>query len=97
LLARPYTSRQATYDLRRLKRKGLILKLPNRQRYQLTPDGRRIAVLFSKTYTRVLLRGLTALDPHLPEDITQRSHLATAWRQFERVLDNFLEDGLLAA
>ncbi len=28
LLGRPYTSRQATYDLRRLKRKGLIVRLP---------------------------------------------------------------------
>jgi hypothetical protein len=97
LLARPYSSRQATYDLRRLKRKRLIVKSPGRQRYQLTPDGRRIAVLFTKTYSRVLLRGLTALDPLLPENISQRSGLATAWRQFERVLDNFLANGLLAA
>ena len=28
LLDQPYTSRQATYDLRRLKRKGLIVRLP---------------------------------------------------------------------
>jgi hypothetical protein len=49
LLARPYSRRQATYDLRRLKRKRLIVKLSGRQRYQLTPDGRRIAVLFTKT------------------------------------------------
>ena len=33
----PYTSRQATYDLRRLKRKGLIVRLPGHHRYQLTP------------------------------------------------------------
>ena len=29
LLDQPYTSRQATYDLRRLKRKGLIVRLPD--------------------------------------------------------------------
>ena len=97
LLARPYTSRQATYDLRRLRRKGLILKLPQRQRYRLTPDGRRIAVLFTKTYSRVLLRGLTALDARLPDDLTQRSDLATAWRHFEPVLENFLDESLVAA
>jgi hypothetical protein len=51
----------------------------------------------TKTYSGVLLRGLTALDPRLPENISQRSGLATAWRQFERVLDNFLANGLLAA
>ena len=48
LLGCPYTSRQATYDLRRLKRKGLIVRLPGHHRYQLTPLGRRVAVLFTK-------------------------------------------------
>ncbi len=54
LLGRPYTSRQATYDLRRLRRKGLIERRPGTLRYRLTPTGRRIAVLFTKTYGRVL-------------------------------------------
>ena len=59
----PYTSRQATYDLRRLIRKGLIVKIPHTRRYQLTTIGRRVAVLFTKTYGRVLAPGLGALDP----------------------------------
>jgi len=97
LLGTPYTSRQATYDLRRLKRKGLIRKRPRTHRYQLTPDGRRVAVLFTKTYNRVLAPGLTHLDPHLPESITRRSPLATAWRDFERRLEDHLERSFLAA
>jgi len=68
LLNASYTSRQATYDLRRLRRKGLIGKLKGTRRYQLTALGRRVAVLFTKTYSRVLAPGLTALDPRLPED-----------------------------
>lgn len=40
LLATPYTCRQATYDLRRLRRKGLITKVPGAHRYQLTRVGR---------------------------------------------------------
>jgi hypothetical protein len=48
VLGCPYTSCQATYDLRRLKRKGLIVRLPGHHRYQLTPLGRRVAVLFTK-------------------------------------------------
>ena len=36
LLQSPYTCRQATYDLRRLKRKELIAKVPHTNRYQLT-------------------------------------------------------------
>ena len=53
----PYSSRQATYDLRRLKRKGLIDRLSGHHRYQLTPLARRVAVLFTKVYGRVLAPG----------------------------------------
>jgi hypothetical protein len=97
LLESPYTCRQATYDLRRLKRKGLILKVPRTNRYQLTSLGRRVAVLFTKTYGRVLAPGLSALDPRLPEDVTARSSLSTAWRCFEKALDEYMEVNLIAA
>ena len=43
--------RQATYDLRCLKRKGLIEEAARHRRYQLTAVGRRVAVLFTKTAT----------------------------------------------
>ena len=97
LLDAPYTSRQATYDLRRLKRKGLIIRIPGRQRYQVTPLGRRVAVLFTKAYGRVLTPGLAALDPHLPRELSTKSELATAWRPLNRTLDQFIDDGLAAA
>ena len=97
LIDAPYTSRQATYDLRRLRRKGLIIRLPGRHRYQLTPLGRRVAVLFTKAYGRVLAPGLAALDPRLPEELSRRSPLATAWRQLDRTLDTFIDEGLAAA
>lgn len=97
LLDMPYSSRQATYDLRRLRRKGLIVRLPGHHRYQLTPLGRQIAVVFTKAYGRVLTPGLTMLDPALAADIQKRSPLATAWRQFEHALDGFISDGLAAA
>jgi hypothetical protein len=73
LLDAPYTTRQATYDLRRLKRQGLILKTPHSHRYQLTPLGRRVAVLFIKPYGRVLAPGLIVLDPKLPGSVKQGS------------------------
>ncbi len=97
LLDGPYTSRHATYDLRRLKRKGLIVRLPGRHRYQLTPLGRRVAILFTKAYGRVLAPGLATLDPQLPEQLAKRSPLALAWRQLDRSLDQFIYDGLTAA
>lgn len=97
LLGRPYTSHQATYDLRRLKRKRLIVRLPGHHRYQLTPLGRRVAVLFTKVYGRVLAPGLAELDPRLPTDLAQRSELAHAWRHLDRELNQFTNAALTAA
>jgi hypothetical protein len=97
LLPLPYTSRQATYDLRRLRRKGLIAKIAGTQRYRLASLGRRVAVLFTKTYGRVLAPGLSVLDPQLPEDVAARSKLSKAWRGLERNLDEFIQANLVAA
>jgi hypothetical protein len=97
LLQSPYTSRQATYDLRRLRRKGIIAKIAGTQRYQLASLGRRVAVLFTKTYGRVLAPGLSLLDPRLPEDVAGRSCLNKAWQGFERSLDEFIQGNLVAA
>lgn len=97
LLDRAYTTRQATYDLRRLKRKGLILKISHSHRYQLTDLGRRVAVLFTKTYGRVLAPGLIVLDSQLPAPLKRRSPLATAWQQLNSALEDFANRQLLAA
>lgn len=97
LLGAPYTARQATYDLRRLLRKGLVAKIPQSNRYQLTALGRRVAVLFTKTDGRVLAPGLVALDPQLPEELAARHPLPTAWRRLERAIDGFIQKRLLAA
>ena len=78
-------------------RKGLIIRIPGRHRYQVTPLGRRVAVLFTKAYARVLTPGLAALDPVLPDELSARSELATAWRRLDRTLDQFIDDGNAAA
>jgi hypothetical protein len=90
LLGKAYGLRQATYDLRRLRRKGLIEKIAHSQ-YHLTALGRRVAVLYTKTYGRVLAPGLTAMDPALPPEVAARCPLAAAWRQLEKTLDGFID------
>jgi len=90
-------SRQATYDLRRLRRKGLITRLPHSHHYQLTPFGRRAAVLFTKAHGRVLAPGLALLDPLVPADLAERSPLASAWRQLDLALTDFVDHQLRAA
>jgi hypothetical protein len=97
LLDVPYTSRHATYDLRRLRRKGIIERIEHTHRYRLTVRGRAVAVLFTKAYGRILGPGLAALDPGLPTGLAKRSPLATAWRQLNKAIDAFVDDGLAAA
>ncbi len=97
LLDTDYSSRQATYDLRRLRRKGIITRLPGTFRYQLTPSGRAIAVLFTKAHARVLTPGLAACDLALPDEVAKRSRLAVAWRRLDKELDNFIDAALPAA
>jgi hypothetical protein len=54
LLDEGYGSRHATYDLRRLRRKQIIARIPGTHRYQLTATGRAVAVLFTKACSRIL-------------------------------------------
>jgi len=48
-----YTASQMTYDLRRLRLKGLIHRPPKTHRYFLTPYGWKVARLFSRLEARV--------------------------------------------
>jgi hypothetical protein len=48
-----YTSNQMTYDLRRLRLKGLIYRPPGTHRYFVTPYGWKVARLFSRLDARV--------------------------------------------
>lgn len=66
LLGYFYARRQAAYDLQRLKRKALIVRLPERHRDQITPRGWRVAMLFAQAYRRIFAPGLAELDPRLP-------------------------------
>ncbi len=82
-----YSRSQMTYDLRRLRRKGLIHRVPKSQRYELTEFGRMIAVFFTKTDVRILNPSLGELDPELPDEIADRHPLARHWRGYEHALD----------
>jgi hypothetical protein len=54
-------------------------------------------VLFTKAYGRILAPGLSALDPHLPEEVKADNNLNTAWRYFQKALDDFIQAELVAA
>jgi hypothetical protein len=87
LLGSPYGPRQMAYDLRRLVRKGLLIRLARTVRYRLTEHGRRLVLFCAKVYARVLGRGLARLDPtQLP------NRLRSAWQAYERELERLILD-----
>ena len=66
LLGTAYSMNQASYDLSRLARNGIITRIPHRNLYALTGDGLRFAVFYTKVHDR-LLRPLMAGDqPQAP-------------------------------
>ncbi|HEX9541233.1 MAG TPA: hypothetical protein VGA04_23965 [Streptosporangiaceae bacterium] len=69
LLHRPYSMNQASYDLSRLARNGLITRIPARNRYTLTRDGLLFAHFYTKVYDHIL-RPLMAPDrPNAPPEL----------------------------
>lgn len=82
LLGIAYTVNQMSYDLARLRSKALIERRPHTNTYQLTPDGQRIAIFYTKVHDR-LLRPLIAADaPPAPAEL----------RRALRVVDRHLHD-----
>jgi hypothetical protein len=69
LLRRPYSMSQASYDLARPTRNGLIHRVPNRNHYVLTRDGQLFTHIYTKVHDRVL-RPLMATDrPNAPPEL----------------------------
>ena len=82
LLAEPYSMSRASYDLTRLRRNGLLTRLPGRNLYRLTDDGLAFAIFYSKVHNRVLRPLLaTAETPHAPPP------LKTALRTIDQHID----------
>jgi hypothetical protein len=82
LLAEPYSMNRASYDLTRLRRNGLIVRIEGRNTYRLTADGLAFAIFYSKVHNRVLRPLLATADaPHAPPP------LRAALRTIERHID----------
>jgi hypothetical protein len=84
LLGTPYTMAQASYDLARLRRNGLITRRPHANTYDLTPDGLAFAVFYTKVHDRVLAPLFTAGQPQSPPPL--RAALRTIEHHIEERL-----------
>ena len=91
LLGEPYSQSRCRYDLRRLRMKGLIVRLPHSNTYVLTDDGQRFAVFYTKVHNR-LLRPLMAADqPPAPIEVRQ------ALRVLNRAVTDYIDQARIAA
>ena len=76
LLSNPdYSANQMTYDLRRLKRKGLIFRVRGSHRYLITTYGLKVAIFCAKLYRRVLEPAWQAIEATV-HDTPHRLRLA---------------------
>jgi hypothetical protein len=66
LLGTAYSNNQASYDLSRLARNGLIARIPHRNQYTLTGDGLRFAIFYTKVHDRVLRPLMAGDQPQAP-------------------------------
>ena len=89
-----YTAAQMTYDLRRLRLKGVIHRIPSTHRYTATTYGLKVAFFYSKLYLRILRPQWNALLPqsdHLPRP------LRTALDELDAQIQRLYEEAALAA
>jgi len=70
-----YSMNQASYDLARLRTNGLITRIPARNRYQLTADGLRFAIFYTKVHDRLLRPLLAADQPPAPLILRNALHI----------------------
>jgi hypothetical protein len=94
LLGRPYSAAQMTYDLRRLRLKGVIHRIPKTHRYTATSYGLKVAFFYSKLYLRILRPEWNALLPD--SDLLPRP-LRMALHQLDAEIQKLYDEATLAA
>ena len=85
-----YSSAQMTYDLRRLRLKGLLERIGKSHRYRLTELGIKFVTFFTKLHRRLFQPGLSACL----QEQTSLSDLAQALSQVSTILDTWFEQKL---
>ena len=94
LLGRPSSTAQRTYDLRRLRLKGLIHRLAGTHRCTTSTYGLKVAFFYSKLYLRILRPNWLAL---LPADDTLPHPLRAALDHLDTEIRTLHEEAAFAA
>jgi len=85
-----YSSAKMSYDLRRLRLKGLLQRIPHSHAYRLTDFGAKTAIFFSKLQQRLFGPGLAALLPDQPYPSPLAQALSTVSDQIQSLIDTAL-------
>jgi hypothetical protein len=88
---KPYGQAHCSYDLRRLRLKGLIVRLEHSNTYVLTNDGQRFAIFYTKVHNRLLRPLLAANAPPAPLPLRQ------ALRTINQHIDEYIHDARIPA
>jgi hypothetical protein len=88
------TPGQMTYHLRRLRLHGLIKRITGTHRYQVTRQGWRAALFFTRTYNRVLRPGLAHI---VPIEVLDDSELRRGFDQIDEVISRWIEKAKVPA
>lgn len=83
-----YSSAQMTYDLRRLRLKGLLERIEHSHRYRLTDLGIRVVTFFTRLDARIFRPGLEATLPNQ----TRPSQLAQALDSVAEIIQSWIDD-----
>ena len=86
-----YSATKMTYDLRRLRLKGLIYRPPRAHRYFLTPHGWKVVRLMTRLEARVFRPALAAFQEH-PAALPPA--LSVALKRVDLQLDELIHDAV---
>jgi len=89
-----YSPGRMSYDLRRLRLRGLIEGIPHSHRYLATDLGLCVALFFSKVHSRILRPGLPQLLNGCPK--APNRPIATAMRRLQQAFADLFDQAQLA-
>ena len=78
-----------SYDLARLRLNGLIQRHPGSNTYQLTADGQRVAIFYTKVHDRLLTPLIAANAPPAPPGLQR------ALNTIDQHLNNYVNQARL--
>ena len=93
-----FSQGRMTYDLRRLRLRGLLERIPRTHRYRVTAEGFRVAFHYTRVHARVLAPVLASPGPSALDQSSVPRRSRTALHRLEHAMESFIArtEGLAA-